>query len=80
MNNFNAGALEGIKMILPILLGIIPFALIVGVTGVNNGLSSPEVIAMSPEVNSKGYNYAEAVNMDVCTGCMNCAVVCPDPE
>lgn len=34
-------------MILPILLGIIPFALIVGVTGVNNGLSSPEVIAMS---------------------------------
>ncbi|MBN1388681.1 MAG: 4Fe-4S binding protein [Bacteroidales bacterium] len=37
-----------------------------------------EVIALSSEVNGKGYNYAEAVNMDACTGCTNCAVVCPD--
>ncbi|HKL66473.1 MAG: 4Fe-4S binding protein [Bacteroidales bacterium] len=37
-----------------------------------------QVIAMSDDVNSKGYNYAEAVNMDACTGCTNCSVVCPD--
>ena len=35
------------------------------------------VIAMTNEVNSKGYHYAVKVNND-CTGCMNCAVVCPD--
>ena len=28
-------------------------------------------------VNGKGYHYAESVNDD-CTGCTNCAVVCPD--
>jgi 2-oxoglutarate ferredoxin oxidoreductase subunit delta len=36
-----------------------------------------EVIAMSKEVNSKGYNYAIKVNAN-CVGCANCAVVCPD--
>ena len=36
-----------------------------------------QVIAMSKEVNGKGYHYAESVN-DECTGCTNCAVVCPD--
>ncbi|MDD2964095.1 MAG: 4Fe-4S dicluster domain-containing protein [Bacteroidales bacterium] len=36
-----------------------------------------EVIAMSKEVNSKGYNYAIKVNAN-CIGCANCAVVCPD--
>ena len=36
------------------------------------------VIAQSPEVNGKGYNYAEPVNPDECIGCTNCAVVCPD--
>jgi 2-oxoglutarate ferredoxin oxidoreductase subunit delta len=35
------------------------------------------VIAMTKEVNGKGYHYAIKVNND-CTGCMNCAVVCPD--
>ena len=35
------------------------------------------VIAMSKEVNSKGYRYAIKVN-DECTGCTNCAIVCPD--
>jgi len=35
------------------------------------------VIAMSKNVNSKGYHYAESVN-DACTGCTNCAVICPD--
>jgi len=34
-------------------------------------------IAMSEEVNSKGYNFAVKVNDD-CTGCANCAIVCPD--
>ncbi|HBZ67376.1 MAG TPA: ferredoxin [Bacteroidales bacterium] len=36
-----------------------------------------EVIGMSKEVNSKGYNYAIKVNGN-CVGCANCAVVCPD--
>ncbi len=35
------------------------------------------VIALSKNVNGKGYNYLEMVNDD-CTGCTNCAVVCPD--
>lgn len=34
-------------------------------------------IAMSEEVNSKGYHFAMKVNDD-CTGCANCAIVCPD--
>lgn len=37
-----------------------------------------DVIAVSKNVNGKGYNYAEPVNDDACTGCANCAVVCPD--
>jgi len=36
-----------------------------------------ECIAMSEEVNSKGYKFATKVN-DECTGCSNCALVCPD--
>ncbi len=36
-----------------------------------------EVLALSNEVNSKGYHYAVKVNAD-CIGCANCAVVCPD--
>jgi 2-oxoglutarate ferredoxin oxidoreductase subunit delta len=36
-----------------------------------------EVIAMTKQVNRKGYRYAQPVN-DLCTGCTNCAVVCPD--
>ena len=35
------------------------------------------VIALSKNVNGKGYHYAEMVN-DSCIGCANCAVVCPD--
>jgi 2-oxoglutarate ferredoxin oxidoreductase subunit delta len=35
------------------------------------------VIAMSKEVNSKGYHFAMKVNGE-CTGCTNCALVCPD--
>ena len=37
-----------------------------------------DVIAISKEVNGKGYHYALIVKPDECTGCMNCAIVCPD--
>lgn len=36
-----------------------------------------DVIAMSDEVNGKGYHYAQSIN-DACIGCANCAIVCPD--
>jgi 2-oxoglutarate ferredoxin oxidoreductase subunit delta len=36
------------------------------------------VLALAGEVNSKGYNYAVKVKPDLCTGCANCALVCPD--
>ncbi|HLO91740.1 MAG TPA: ferredoxin family protein [Lentimicrobium sp.] len=36
-----------------------------------------DVIAVSKNVNGKGYKYVESVN-DECIGCANCAVVCPD--
>lgn len=35
------------------------------------------VIALSKNVNGKGYHYLEVTN-DNCTGCANCAIVCPD--
>jgi 2-oxoglutarate ferredoxin oxidoreductase subunit delta len=35
------------------------------------------VIALSKNVNMKGYHYLETVNEN-CTGCTNCAIVCPD--
>jgi 2-oxoglutarate ferredoxin oxidoreductase subunit delta len=35
-------------------------------------------IAMTKEVNSKGYNYAYPANPDLCIGCASCAIVCPD--
>ncbi len=35
------------------------------------------VIALSKDVNSKGYNFLCKVNDD-CIGCANCAIVCPD--
>ncbi|MBP8959214.1 MAG: ferredoxin family protein [Bacteroidales bacterium] len=37
-----------------------------------------KVIALSTEVNSKGYNYAYPAIPDLCNGCANCAIVCPD--
>lgn len=36
-----------------------------------------KVIAMSENLNSKGYHYAFSSNDD-CNGCINCALVCPD--
>ena len=35
-------------------------------------------IALSKQVNGKGYNYAYMENPENCTGCTNCATVCPD--
>ncbi len=37
-----------------------------------------ESIALSKEVNGKGYNFLTQVKPEVCTGCTNCATVCPD--
>ena len=37
-----------------------------------------DVIALAEEVNSKGYHYAYMKNPEACTGCVNCALVCPD--
>jgi 2-oxoglutarate ferredoxin oxidoreductase subunit delta len=36
------------------------------------------VIALSKEVNGKGYNYACMLQPDECIGCANCGLVCPD--
>ena len=36
-----------------------------------------ESIAMSKEINKRGYHYAVLIK-DNCTGCVNCALVCPD--
>ena len=37
-----------------------------------------QTIALSKEVNSKGYNFLYMENPERCTGCTNCATVCPD--
>ena len=34
-------------------------------------------IAMAKDINKRGYHYAVLVQ-DNCTGCVNCALVCPD--
>lgn len=34
-------------------------------------------LALSSSINRKGYRYAELV-LNNCTGCINCALVCPD--
>lgn len=36
-----------------------------------------ESLALSPKINGQGYHYAVLVK-DNCTGCINCALVCPD--
>jgi 2-oxoglutarate ferredoxin oxidoreductase subunit delta len=36
-----------------------------------------ESLALSKEINKQGYHYAVLVQ-DNCTGCVNCALVCPD--
>jgi 2-oxoglutarate ferredoxin oxidoreductase subunit delta len=36
------------------------------------------VIALTKEVNVRGYSYVQPVLEDSCTGCCSCATVCPD--
>ncbi len=36
-----------------------------------------ESLALSPGINKQGYHYAVLIK-DNCTGCVNCALVCPD--
>lgn len=36
------------------------------------------VLALSKEVNSRGYNYSYMEIPESCIGCANCAVICPD--
>lgn len=37
-----------------------------------------QVLAISTNVNSKGYEYVEPVHPENCTGCAICARMCPD--
>jgi 2-oxoglutarate ferredoxin oxidoreductase subunit delta len=37
-----------------------------------------DVLALSKDANSKGYNFSVVINADECTGCAACALVCPD--
>lgn len=36
-----------------------------------------DTLILSKEINNLGYRYAIVAN-DTCTGCMNCALICPD--
>ena len=36
------------------------------------------VLALSAEVNGKGYSYVMMANADACTGCASCGIICPD--
>ena len=36
------------------------------------------VFDFSTQVNKKGYNYAQPVNMDQCISCKLCMKICPD--
>ena len=37
-----------------------------------------DVLAMSSELNSKGYHPAVVVAVDKCNGCLDCTRMCPD--
>ncbi|MEO0020750.1 MAG: 4Fe-4S dicluster domain-containing protein [candidate division WOR-3 bacterium] len=37
-----------------------------------------QVLAMSKEINDKGYFYAQVVNQDACIACRFCGMMCPD--
>ncbi|MGP1514483.1 MAG: 4Fe-4S dicluster domain-containing protein [Bacteroidales bacterium] len=45
--------------------------------GVCVSVCPKHVLALSKNVNTKGYNYSEMINGD-CIGCASCAMVCPD--
>ncbi len=37
-----------------------------------------DVLALSKDVNSKGYNFSYMKNEEECVGCSSCGHVCPD--
>ena len=37
-----------------------------------------DVLALSANVNAKGYNYVEMAREEACTGCASCGIICPD--
>jgi 2-oxoglutarate ferredoxin oxidoreductase subunit delta len=37
-----------------------------------------KVLAIGKRVNSKGYEYVEALDMDSCVACTMCAAMCPE--
>jgi 2-oxoglutarate ferredoxin oxidoreductase subunit delta len=37
-----------------------------------------QVLGQNKQVNSRGYHYSFMEKPDLCIGCSNCAVVCPD--
>ena len=37
-----------------------------------------KILAMSEEINAKGYAFTEVIEPQRCIGCLICAVVCPD--
>lgn len=37
-----------------------------------------QVLAMSKEINDKGYFYSHVVNQPACIGCRFCGFMCPD--
>ena len=39
---------------------------------------SGKLLELGKNVNSKGYYYAQLAQPDDCTGCANCAIICPD--
>jgi 2-oxoglutarate ferredoxin oxidoreductase subunit delta len=42
-------------------------------------LNCPQrILAMSREINAKGYFFAEVVDQPRCIGCRLCAITCPD--
>ena len=37
-----------------------------------------KIMAMSSNINNKGYSPSEVVSINECVGCKSCALVCPD--
>jgi len=37
-----------------------------------------KIIALSPDLNNVGYHPASIQEMEKCTACLSCALICPD--